>query len=82
MPVCIEKSGDLVRCFKCQENDRESLQSNEICGTFGVEPVCNLYKIASGLCVFFLALCLCWYFCGVNCTECNQVSMLMGFEFF
>ena len=23
MPVCIEKSGDLVRCFKCQENDRE-----------------------------------------------------------
>ena len=28
------------------------LQSNEICGTFGVEPVCNLYKIASGLCFF------------------------------
>ena len=33
---------------------KESLQSNEICGTFGVEPVCNLYKIASGLCFFFL----------------------------
>ena len=31
---------------------KESLQSNEICGTFGVEPVCNLYKIASGLCFF------------------------------
>ena len=31
---------------------KESLQSNEIYDTFEVEPVCNLYKIALGLCVF------------------------------
>ena len=46
----------------------------------------NLFAIFTRLrqvyACFFLALGPCWYFCGVNCTECNQVSMLMGFEFF
>ena len=42
-----------MMCRQCVLVRKESLQSNEICDTFGVKPVCNLYKIASGLCVFF-----------------------------
>ena len=42
-----------MMCRQCILIRKEPLQSNEICGTFGVKPVCNIYKIASGLCVFF-----------------------------
>ena len=42
-----------MMCRQCVLIRKESLQSNEICGTFRVKPVCNIYKIASGLCVFF-----------------------------